>query len=58
MTTRGPSYEALVKSAIRFNKMPAGKMLVVERGARRGEATIVLTEPHWLSRRVLLIQAA
>ena len=47
---KGPSYEALVKSAIRFNKVPAGKMLVVERGARWGEATIVLTDPpEWMT---------
>lgn len=29
---KGLSYEALVKSAIRFNKVPDGKLLVVERG--------------------------
>lgn len=47
---KGPSYETLVKSAIRFNKVPAGKILVVERGARWGEATIVLTEPpEWMT---------
>ncbi|EYT64022.1 hypothetical protein H483_0106070 [Dietzia sp. UCD-THP] len=47
---KGPSYEALVKSAIRFNKVPAGKILVVERGARWGEATIVLTDPpEWMT---------
>ncbi|MCT2265966.1 hypothetical protein M3F32_15515 [Dietzia cinnamea] len=47
---KGPSYEALVKSAIRFNKVPAGKILVVESGSRWGEATIVLTDPpEWMT---------
>lgn len=47
---KGPRYEALVKSAIRFNKVPAGKILAVERGARWGEATIVLTDPpEWMT---------
>lgn len=31
-------------------RVPAGKLLVVERGARWGEATIVLTDPpEWMT---------
>lgn len=46
----GPNFEALVKSANRFNKVPAGKLLSVHRGARWGESTIVLADPpEWMT---------
>lgn len=47
---KGPNYEALVNSAIRFNKVPAGKILKIESGSRWGEATVVLTDPpEWMT---------